>query len=173
MNYRSLVIIAFITLTACFQAVGAPRYRQWEKSDILLPDLEMRDLRFTNRSRCALDSKKPSETAFALVQNMEVARAFYRLAQDTGNNPSQLTKIGIKVFRYAVIKLLDHIHMKITKGELPLLPVDLNERGVPRNYKNISRRCTSDKYCNTELNACSNSTRLLSSMAIARVTLRK
>ncbi len=122
--------------------------QDWVGAEINVPSVELNDLRFTNRARCALDSKKPTDSVFLLVQNMEVAKGIYRLAKNTGNSSSELTKMGIQVYRYAVINLIKHIHEKLMNGELPLLAIDTTGKNVPKAYASISARCKSDSYCN-------------------------
>ncbi len=104
-------------------------------------------MRFTNRARCALDSKIPTESAFLLVSNMDVARSIYRLAKSREENTSLLTKQGIDVYRYSILELLDLIHRKIIENKLPLLPSDTTIEGVPNLYREIMSNCSSDSVC--------------------------
>jgi len=138
------ILIGLLLLLPLF---AQARSYDWKLADINIPELEINDLRFTNRARCALDSGKPTDSAFVLVQNMEVAKGLYRLAKTTGNNSSDLTKMGIQVYRYAVVNLLKHIHTKLMRGDLPLLPVDTTGKYVPQKYAGISSICRSDEYC--------------------------
>lgn len=105
------------------------------------------EIRLTNRSRCALDSKKPTESAFLLINNMDVARSVYRLAKSRGEDTNKLTKLGIQVYRYSVTELMNYIHKKIVSRELPLLPSDATGENVPRRYKQIMEECRSDSIC--------------------------
>jgi len=139
-----------IFLAPFFNGYAASRLEKWTLPDINVSDIEINNLKFTNRARCALDSQKPTESAFVLIQNMKVAKGLYRLAKATGNNSSNLTRMGIQVYRYAVINLLKKIHRKLMRGELPLLPVDTTGKFVPRGYASINSICRSDEYC-TEL----------------------
>ncbi len=120
---------------------------KWAMPDVLSSDLNINELRFTNRARCALDSKKPTESAFILVQNMEVAKGLYRLAKATDNNSTDLTKMGISVYRYSIIQIIKYIHEKLASGELPLLPADAADKNSPSRYSAISAECKSDGYC--------------------------
>lgn len=108
---------------------------------------EFLEMRFTNRAGCALDSNKPSESAFLLISNMDVARSLYRLAKIKGEDPSVFTQNGIKVYRYSIHQMLQLIHKKLMKRELPLLPSDTTRGDVPRRYKKIMQQCRSDEYC--------------------------
>ncbi len=116
-------------------------------SENLLAMTEFQELRFTNRARCALDSKKPSSSAFLLINNMDVARSIYRLAKSKGVDASELTQNGIKVYRYSIIKLLQLINQKLVHRQLPLLPADSTSENVPLRYRQIMQQCRSDEYC--------------------------
>ncbi len=111
--------------------------------------LVLNDLRFTNRARCALDSEKPSESAFILLNNMDIARAIYRVAKNQNANSTELTKNGINKYRQTVISLLNLIHKKIVSRELPLLMSDTTSEKshTPYGYKNLMEKCSSDDYC--------------------------
>jgi len=146
MNFKGLIVI--LALIIGFSAQARDSYNEWENIDINLSDLNVNNLRFTNRASCALDSKNPTESAFLLVNNMDAARGIYRLAKATGNDAKELLSVGVKVYRYTVLQLLQMIHQKLVSGELPLLPADVSRRkGVPFRYKNISLGCRSDEYC--------------------------
>src|SRR5574343_1127550 len=138
----------FFVLTLLFSFFNLATAEDWKAPDINVPSFELNNLRFTNRARCALDSKKPTESVFLLVQNMEVAKGIYRMAKVTGNDSTELTKMGIQVYRYAVVNLIKLIHQKLMNGQLPLLPVDTTQEFVPEGYAKISSLCKSDEYCN-------------------------
>lgn len=105
------------------------------------------EIHLTNRARCALDSKLPTESAFLLINNMDVARSVYRLGKSRGEDTSKITKLGIQVYRYSITELLNFIHKKIVKRELPLLPSDTTGENVPSRYKQIMEECRSDALC--------------------------
>lgn len=111
---------------------------------------ELQELRFTNRARCALDSQKPTERAFLLINNMDVARSLYRLAKNRGEDSTQLTEYGIRVYRQSIIKLFQLIHHKLINGELPLLNADAS-KSQSSHYRNLMQKCRSDESC-MELN---------------------
>ena len=139
-----LILLATIFSTDAFSWT----YREWERSDVNLPDLEMNNLRFTNRASCALDSKKQTESAFLLVTNTDVAKGLYKLANNTGNeNTKELIEMGVGVFRYSIIEMMDFIHQKLMNGELPLLPVDLSKSEIAKNYRQNMKSCKSDPNC--------------------------
>lgn len=111
--------------------------------------LTLNDLRFTNRARCAIDSEKPSDSAFILLNNMDIARAIYRLAKNRGENSTELTKKGIQVYRQTSIALLQLIHKKLINRELPLLVADTtsDKIHVPGDYREVMEKCSSAEYC--------------------------
>ena len=112
-------------------------------------NLELNPLRFTNRARCAADSKKPTESAFVMVNNMAPAKAIYRLAKLRGEDTTELTKYGIEVYRYSVLQMIQLIHSRLMNRELPLLPADSTREKmhVAGTYKNIMQSCRLDEYC--------------------------
>lgn len=111
--------------------------------------LTLNDVRFTNRARCAIDSEKPSESAFILLNNMDIARAIYRVAKNRNENSTELTKKGIQIYRQTALGLLQLIHKKIVNRELPLLVADTTSKKyhVPENYREVMEGCSSDDYC--------------------------
>ncbi|MFI5391550.1 MAG: hypothetical protein ACHQYQ_09325, partial [Bacteriovoracales bacterium] len=139
--------IKLLCLTFLISIFNLAQADDWKAPDINVPAVELNNLRFTNRARCALDSQKPTESVFLLVQNMEVAKGLYRMAKVTDNDSTELTKMGIQVYRYAVVNLIKLIHQKLMNGQLPLLSVDTTEQNVPKGYAKISSLCKSDAYC--------------------------
>jgi len=127
-------------------------FKAWEKGEINLPDLPLNDFEFSNRARCALKSREPATSAFVLLQNMDVARGMYRLALATGNDTSSLTRMGVQIFRYGVVQLIEHIHNLLMEGKLPLLPPDVKNRYTPDVFKKINGKCLPGEYCD-ELDA--------------------
>lgn len=105
------------------------------------------EMRFTNRARCALDSKRPTESAFVLLNNMDIGRSLNRLAKSRGENSALVTKNGVQVYRYAIMQLLQHINKKIVNRDLPLLPSDSTAENVPSKYRRIMQQCRSDAAC--------------------------
>jgi hypothetical protein len=140
-----------IKILALFFALFAMISTQadWMSVDSNATKFELNNMRFSNRARCALDSKVPTDTAFLLVTNTDAAKAVYRLAKLRGEDPSTLTKYGIEVFRYSVVNLVQMIHEKLMSRELPLLTHDLKTEDlhVPGNYKNVMANCKNDEYC--------------------------
>ncbi|CBW26983.1 conserved hypothetical protein [Halobacteriovorax marinus SJ] len=135
-----------LCLTFNILSVGAADWMSVDSDSI---NLDLNNMRFSNRARCALDSKEPTDTSFLLVTNTDVAKAVYRLAKLRGEDTDKLTKYGIEVFRLSVVKLIELIHEKIMNRELPLLPADLSrdDLHIPGNYRNVMAGCRNDEYC--------------------------
>ena len=140
---KSLLIIFISLITLVGPALGS----DWVNQSVELKPININPLRFTNRARCALDSK-PADSVFVLVTNIDAAKAIYRLAQVRGESPRQMTRLGIDVFRYSIVQLLQHTHRLLIDGKLPLLPANATLEGVPSEYKRLMKKCRSDEYCN-------------------------
>jgi len=135
-----LIKTLFILLTA----QGAVHAQQFGS-----PEYELQPLRFTNRARCALDSQRPASSAFLMISNVDAAKAVYRLAKFRGDDVEETTKLGIQTFRYSVLQMVNLIHDRLMKKELPLLPADItnSEIHIPSKYKNVMRSCKMGEYC--------------------------
>lgn len=148
MKSWALLVLIIFSLSPFSKAFAIrEKETKWVRGEISSPDLNFNNLRFTNRAQCAIDSESPAESAFILLNNTDAAKGIYRLAKNTGNNSSELTKMGIQVFRYTVIQMMEFIHEKIISNDLPLLPADLTQRNVPSRYQAISKDCKNDEYC--------------------------
>ncbi len=136
------LLFTFITSTDVFAS-------DWMSVDSDSVKFDLNNMRFSNRARCALDSKDPTDTSFLLVTNTDIAKAVYRLAKLRGEDTDTLTKYGIEVFRYSVVQMIQLIHEKIMNRELPLLPADISrdDLHIPGNYKNVMANCRNDEYC--------------------------
>ena len=111
---QNIRILAF--LLALFSLASA-NSSEWMSVDSKATKFELNNMRFSNRARCALDSKVPTDSAFLLVTNTDAAKAIYRLAKLRGEDTSELTKYGVEVFRYSVVNLIQLIHEKIMRRE--------------------------------------------------------
>lgn len=106
-------------------------------------------LKFSNRAKCALDSKTPSQSAFMLLNNIDIGKTAYRLGKFTGQNPAKLTKDTIKIYRKSILELIKFINHGLISQKLPLLPEDIKRKKyhVPSRYKKIIRNCPNNQYC--------------------------
>ncbi len=139
----------FIYLAICLLLIGVVGASEgdWKKGDHFSSVVGLNNMRFSNRARCALDSEKPTNSAFIMVNNTDAARSLYRLAKATGKKPNDVVKLGIQVYRYSVVQLLDLIHSKLMNRELPFLSGDSTKNHVPSRYKKLMETCKSDEYC--------------------------
>lgn len=132
----SLIYLILSTLTAQSAEFETPRF-------------DLQELKFSNRAKCALESKKPARSAFLLISNVDAAKAVYRLAKFRGEDVEEVTKRGIERFRFSVLSMVNVIHERLTTRQLPLLPADATrEKGhIPGTYKNAMNSCREGRYC--------------------------
>ncbi|PIK16103.1 hypothetical protein [Halobacteriovorax sp. JY17] len=144
---RRIVLAAMLCMT--FSLPIFAQGTEWMSVDKDSLKFDLNNMRFSNRARCALDSKVPTDSSFLLITNTDVAKAVYRLAKLRGEDSDALTKYGIEVFRYSVVQMIQLIHEKIMNRELPLLPADISrdDLHLPGNYKNVMANCRNDEYC--------------------------
>lgn len=142
-------LILALALFTAFLSSSHGASSEWMSVDESSTKFELNNMRFSNRARCALDSKVPTDSAFLLVTNTDVAKAVYRLAKLRGEDTDTLTKYGIEVFRYSVVQMIQLIHEKLMNRELPLLSSDATteELHVAGDYKNVMASCKNDEYC--------------------------
>lgn len=104
--------------------------------------LDLNRLRFTNRASCAKDSRRPTESTFILVDNLNLGRSLLRLSKRIGKN-GEFTKNGVYRFRYTVTALTKLIAQELMHGELPLLPTGPESTFLP-TYSNILKECAKE-----------------------------
>ncbi|MFT6067857.1 MAG: hypothetical protein ACJAT2_001200 [Bacteriovoracaceae bacterium] len=144
---KQIQFFIIIILGLLLSGVAGSSETQWKKGEHFSKVVGLNNMRFTNRARCALDSKKPTQSAFVMVTNIDAARSLYRLAKATNQDSSTVVKKGIRRFRYSVVQLLELIHRRLMNRELPLLSSNSTENHVPRKYKKLMESCRSDEYC--------------------------
>lgn len=110
---------------------------KWKRGDIDAKYLKVNNIQFTNRSSCADDSTKPATQVNILIDSMNAAKAVYRLALATGNDPKALTKQAVSRFRYTSYKLIEYIANQIFEGRLPLLHADRTTDALRERFKAI------------------------------------
>lgn len=113
------------------------------------PRFDLQELKFSNRAKCATESELPAHSAFLMISNVDAAKAVYRLAKFRGEDVEETTKLGIERFRFSVLTMVNIIHERLTKRELPLLPADISreEGHIPGNYRNVMNSCREGRYC--------------------------
>lgn len=112
--------------------------------------LKLNPLRFTNRARCADDSKDPSRSFYLMVDSLNAAKVAYRLALATGNDRKEFTKVAVQKFRGASLELIRLIVRRLLEGSLPLLAHDLDEADdAPKKYLRALENCRQGEYCSS------------------------
>ncbi|MCT4642678.1 MAG: hypothetical protein N4A33_10330 [Bacteriovoracaceae bacterium] len=136
MKKKSLLIVAMclFSLSCLSQSVDL-----WNIKDNISDELKVNDLKFTNRARCALDSKLPTKSAFVMIDNVNPAKAIHRFATNANLDIKKEVALSISKFRYTVNSLLELIATKLMNGELPLLESDY--------YKQVALSCSKNGNC--------------------------
>ncbi|WP_413560315.1 hypothetical protein [Bdellovibrio sp. HCB209] len=114
-------------------------------------DLQLNNLRITNRAQCALDSDTPTDTAFIVVDGYNAGKLSYSLAKSVGLDPVGTSTQGMREFRIAVSRLTKTIMNRIFTGRLPLLPLNLKTSKLAQ-YNSLAAQCDKKTYC-PELNS--------------------
>jgi hypothetical protein len=130
-----------LVFVICISVLSLNLFAQsdWEVTKTSQQWIDLNPLKFTNRASCALDSKKPTNTAFLMVDNLNVGRAIYRLSKQLGKD-SSFTKEGAYRFRYTVIGLTHIIARAMFNGSLPLLPIG-EEKGQTSQFQKLASQC--------------------------------
>jgi hypothetical protein len=76
---------------------------------------------FSNRSYCANQGNKPTQSVLLLVDNVNVARAAFRLAKIKNLDALPLTNKVVENFRFALTGLINEIATRLLNGSLPYL----------------------------------------------------
>lgn len=94
--------------------------KEWSRKD---QDFKTIDsiINFDNRSACAKKAKLPTESVFLMVDNVNMAKAVYRLAKLRGIDPVLTTNTAIDKFNHGLSKLVRLISDRLLSGNLPLI----------------------------------------------------
>jgi hypothetical protein len=113
----------------------------WAKAPII-----NKEIYFSNRAKCAQESKKPATDILVILSNMEIGRSLLRLGQTRKDQKAEdFVALGLNKYRYTVLSLLELVHRKISDGSLPILPVDFSQ--TQSEYARISRSCAGSSRC--------------------------
>ncbi len=113
------------------------RYKHLNKK---VNQVDLNNLRFTNRAQCALDSNKPTQSFFVVLDNVSLGRTLHRLASGLEKDKETEVKQGISRFRYTVSTLISIVIEKMGKGLLPILHEDITKSGLSQ-YVNAVKNC--------------------------------
>lgn len=113
-------------------------------------DLNLNNLRMTNRAQCALDSDLPTESVFMIVDGYNAGKLAHNLGKSVGADPNSMSLKAMQDFRRSVSRLTTTIIQKVSSGALPLLPLNL-KKSTLINYNTLTAKCSNKSYC-PELN---------------------
>ena len=108
---------------------------------------EMNNLRFSNRAQCAVDSEKPTDTVFLIVDGYNAGKLGNSLGRLNGQEPTEVANESMRQFRIATAKLTQLVIDKLTYGHLPLLPVDTSAKTSLVRYQKLAANCDGKVYC--------------------------
>lgn len=94
--------------------------KEWVRSEEEFKFLSNK-LIYSNRSSCAKKSQLPTKSVFLIVDNMNIAKAAYRLAKIRGMPPLHVTDDAVRVFRMGLTKLISIISNRLLSGDLSLV----------------------------------------------------
>ena len=106
-------------------------------------------LPFENRAACALDSKKPTQSAFLVIDSYNAGKEINSWLQGTDFSKTYDLTIdqGLKIFRLSLTETWMTITQEILNGRLPLLKADPDEKKIEANYSKILSQCKSHFPC--------------------------
>lgn len=100
-------------------------------------------LQITNRAQCALDSEKPADSIFIMIDGYNAGKVANSIAKIVGQNPDELSKRAMREFRLSIAFFTLNIMNKMSSGQLPLLPTNLKTADLPR-YAQLNQACESN-----------------------------
>lgn len=108
---RFLLLFLWISPAFCHEWM-----RKDEKFDFLNEQLIYR-----NRADCAARATFPTRQVFLMLDNVNLAKAAYRLAKIKERDPLQITSLAVEKFRYGLTQLTSLIGRGLLSGQLPFL----------------------------------------------------
>ena len=100
-------------------------------------------LPFENRAACALDSKKPSQSAFLIIDSYNAGKQINSWLQGTDQSKNQNITVdqGLKIFRLSLSEIWMTITQELLHGKLPLLKASPDDENIEANYSKILTQC--------------------------------
>jgi len=96
------------------------------------------DITFSNRAFCANRAAIPTDKVFLLVDNVNIAKAAFRLSKIKGFDAVQTTKFAVQKFRYSLITLIRIIGDQLLSGKLPFVEESkINHEYLKKNWHQI------------------------------------
>ncbi len=108
--------------------------KEWSKKD---QDFFTMDsvIEFDNRASCAKKANLPTESVFLMVDNVNMAKAVYRLAKIRGLDPEVTMNSAIHQFNQGLSNLVQLVSNRLLSGDLALIDdQNLNEKYLEENW---------------------------------------
>jgi len=110
-------IMKLIALLFFITTVHAENWkREKEKFNFLNEEIT-----FSNRAFCANRASVPTDEVFLLVDNVNIAKAAFRLSKIKKLDPEQTTNLAVQKFRHTLVMLIRMISDQLLSGDLPLV----------------------------------------------------
>jgi hypothetical protein len=100
-------------------------------------------LPFENRAACALDSKKPTQSAFLIIDSYNAGKQIDSWLQGSELNSNSVLSVeqGLKIFRLSLSETWMTITQEILNGRLPLLKANPDDQKIEAKYSQILAHC--------------------------------
>jgi hypothetical protein len=147
MKKSSLLLLSIIFSLMTFNLWAKGEVTVYKRPDINSLQSFFNPLNFFNRAACAKESKTPSRSALFLLDNVNLGRTLYRVAQNQNLNKNEFVRSGIYHYRKTFLWVAKLIHQRLQSGRLPLLTSDLNEDDDLKIYHQINKSCMLDQNC--------------------------
>ncbi len=109
--------------------------KEWAKKDQDFKTIDSM-IDFDNRAACAKKAKLPTESVFLMVDNVNMAKAVYRLAKLRGMDPISKTNAALDKFNHGLSSLVRLISDRLLSGDLALIEdKKLDDRYLENNWK--------------------------------------
>jgi hypothetical protein len=103
-----------------FLIISPALCHEWIRKDAKF-DFLNEHLVYRNRADCAARATSPTRSVFLMVDNVNVAKAAFRLAKIKEIDSLQTTALAVEKFRYSLTNLTSRIGQMLLTGELPLI----------------------------------------------------
>ncbi len=123
--------------------------KEWARKDLDFKTIDTM-IHFDNRASCATKAKLPTESVFLIVDNVNMAKAVYRLAKLRGMDPVKTTNTALDKFNQGLSSLVRLISDKLLSGDLALIDdKKLDDRYLENNWgKSFSSELEKKTQCN-------------------------
>ncbi len=129
MQWLFLLIFSFSTQAA------------WQTKPKQSQMLDLNPIKFDNKARCALESRKPTQSILMIADTMDIGKALLRTA-DALKLPDEFTSQGVIKYRYTLFSIAQLVAKRLLSGTLPLLNKDY------ALYESVRSFCKNGSTCN-------------------------